>query len=774
MLSSRIRRARLAAAFLTLAVAAGAGGAVVFDDSDPSSMVLSGDRYAFRFSKENGAILSVVDASTGLELSQGSRNGCLWGASRPPSAYEGSCSPGRSFGYVWDPEASVLAMTWSTGESGHEARVTVTASDSNWLDMKLEMTGSPTGFDYVHFPSDVMFRDADVRQVLLPVLPGVVLESGFFAENRSYSARYPGEGMFSDFFGLESTAGRMSIYTVSDRVHPAVVGVIHDEEAGDDRSYYAHAFAVRIPDGQRWISPTVRWRIGTTFAEAARAFREDNGIDALPSLESRLGGLYPRIIRAPLLKIDMETMRRPFDDYERLLRELPVPSLLHWVAFGERGFDEDYPDFLPPHPSHGTTRQFADLFLYARALGHLNMPYTNPTWWDDESPTVRALPAEMTIHDIAVRDDSGAARYETYGSKGGYAVSPWHPFVRDRADESVTQMTRDVPSDLLFQDQIGARPWMFDTNPSSPSPTAYIDGWLDHTARHGGEVLLGTEQGFDALIPNEVAFFGSVPGEDTEWSDARWGSGNWSPWPFVPIVAGDKVLLYPHNMGANRPGDATFRLNVAFGQMMMYTLRSGPSSVFDPSPGGGLDVDAFRIVSALQPNVIARYATTPIDDFAWIAPRVTRTRFRTAEVIANADSSASFEYAGHVVLPGGFLVLSDDGLLTAGVVDRWNALPLEAGRHVVVEVRSETGISVWKPAGPASNIVVRGMEGWTSSTPVEARAIGARGEVVRTVPVTMTPYGVLFRYSPVLDDRLVDHFEVVDTTRLTRRRGVRH
>jgi len=385
---------------------------------------------------------------------------------------------------------------------------------------------------------------------------------------------------------------------------------------------------------------------------------------------------------------------------------------------------------------------------------------------------MRELPSPLTPEDVAVRGDDGRARYEWYDDKGGYAVSPYHPFVRQRADDSVSQVTAGLPCDLLFQDQIGARPWTFDSNPASPSPLAFIDGWIDHTKRHAA-ILLGTEQGFDALIPTEVAFFGSVPGEDNEWSDTRFGPGNWQPWPFVPIVAGDKVLLYPHNMGANPADDATFRLNVSFGKMMMYKLHDPEKSIFSFGPRGGLDSDVFRTVSALQQQVISRYVTQPIEEFEWLAPRVTRARFRSVEVVANGDDSAPFAHAGFKILPGGFLVLSDDGRLTAGVLDRWNGLPLSPGRHLVIEKRGDHGVEVWKPSGGSTSIVIRPLASWGEGTPVEVRALDVRGDLVRTVPATETTYGILFRYETSIDQRLVDHYEIVNPTRVPRRRGVR-
>lgn len=47
---------------------------------------------------------------------------------------------------------------------------------------------------------------------------------------------------------------------------------------------------------------------------------------------------------------------------------------------------------------------------HARERGFFNMPYTNPTWWDDKSPSFQGLSPET----VAVLDAGGSPMYECY------------------------------------------------------------------------------------------------------------------------------------------------------------------------------------------------------------------------------------------------------------------------------------------------------------------------------------------------------------------------
>lgn len=131
------------------------------------------------------------------------------------------------------------------------------------------------------------------------------------------------------------------------------------------------------------------------------------------------------------------------------------------------------------------------------------MPYINPTWWDDESPTIRDL-APLAIADIAVLDAAHQPAYETYGGKGGYVVSPYAGFVGQRLSQLMAQWQNDVRVDCVFEDQIGARAWRRDFNAAPPGPLAYSEGWLAHTRTYSSQCLM-TEMGWDRQGPDVPA-----------------------------------------------------------------------------------------------------------------------------------------------------------------------------------------------------------------------------------------------------------------------------
>jgi hypothetical protein len=514
----------------------------------------------------------------------------------------------------------------------------------------------------------------------------------------------------------------------------------------------------------------MRLRVGAGLVGSALAWRGDSGIAAIPSLEARAGALLPRLVRAPFLKLDMMEMRRPFADFEPVIRALPAPSVIHFTGYGVRGFDEDYPDFLPPNPSHGTTEEFAAFVAKARGLGHLTMPYTNPTWWDDEGPTLASLPPPLTVAGVAVIDE-GEPRYERYGARGGYAVSPWHPFVTKRADDAVREVVEELGCDMLFEDQIGARPWLFDANPAAPSPTSYIDGWVDHARRHSS-VMLGTESGFDRLLGHELGFFGCITPDGDDWTTVRFGDGNWELFPFVALVARDKALFYFHNMGANPVTTANLRMSLATGQFPVFPLYRPPGDIFDTGRGGGLDRDDLRVTAALQRHVLSRYATERATAFEWLTPRLTKTTFPSVEVIANGEATGLDQPEGSVA-PGGAIARAVDGSLVAGLFTTWGGVRLIGGEHWIVEERDANGITLRTPSGGDTPIVARPLAAWNRSTPLEVRALDAKGEVIRTLPFTWTIYGPLFTATRWIDGREVVGWRIVDASREPRKRGVR-
>lgn len=738
---------------------------VYFDDTGPEFMRLGNSTYEVAFRRTNGAIASITDKVHGGRVSEGSRHECLWGAYQEGGSYVGGCHYSRTganrFGYSWSAATHTLSLQYMPDPAASQqvtATVFVRASDDNTFDMRLELRSRwGAVLDYVLFPSDLVFREAAIGQALIPVLPGVALQPPFFDQNRSYLGKYPGE-WFADYVALTLQGGDIALYSLhaDAPIRPLVLGFLHDEDYLPDSTIFYHTFGARLVDGETWNSPWVRVRIAASPQASALAFRHDNGLADIPSLPAKLGPRYPRLAQSPLFKADATQLAIPFTQYGDFLAPVPTPAILHPVAFQPRGFDENYPDFLPPDPQWGTTAEMAAMFRQAQARGFTVMPYINPTWWDDESPTLRRLPPPLTIADIALAETSGVPRYEPYGPSDnqhwGYVVSPYVPFVQARLAQLISDMTTLLPSDMLFEDQVGARAWLFDTNPSSPSPTAYPQGWLEHTRTYSPTLLM-TEMGYDRLVETEVGFHGSVllwqrQGQTTRW----WGADTWRPYPLAPMMFRDKVFFYQHDLAEEvmTQDKSTLAWNLAFGYLLSYDLGYG----------GGLNSDWLGIVSAFQNHVVARYAGEQLTDYTWLAANATRSDFEHTTVIRNWDGDAAYATGGYVLPPEGVLVQRDDGSLIAGIFTSYNGAPLSTDDHYLIEERGANEIIVRQPMGADTSLRLTRLLGWDSITRLGAWAYGRDGHLIGVAPVTVAGSQLTFIYRAQMAGQPVAYYRV--------------
>jgi hypothetical protein len=744
-------------------------GTIYFNDSAADVMVLGNNAYyEIGLRKTNGAIAYIKDKSTGQNVTLGSRYECLWGTVflKGTPDYVGGCSYNaawaNNFSYTWDASKQTLIFDYTPDPAASQrvtAKVYVMASEDPAFDLLLKVQNN-WGYvlDDVLFPSDTVFVESEIQEALLPILPGVVLEPAFFTQNLSYTAKYPGyPGLFADYVSLSSTKGQIAIYTMNpkDPIQPCVIGFVHDDEYVSDSTFYYHSFGARIKNNETWTSPYIRVRIGQSPLETLMAYRVDNGLDKFPSLQEKLGARYAQIVQSPLFKADTAQLNIPFSQYPALLAQVPSPGILHPVAFQPGGHDQNYPDFLPPAPAWGTTANFASMFQQAQALGLLVMPYTNPTWWDDESPTLQNLPPPLTIADVAALDDQGVPIYENYGPNGGYVISPYVPFVQQRLDQLVNQMTVEIPSDMLFEDQIGARPWLFDHNASSLPPTAYINGWLEHTRTYSN-ILLMTELGFDRLAETEAGFHGSVllperSGNTSDW----WGTGTWHPYPLAPILTRDKVLFYQHDLAPETFtfDKATLAWNMAFGYMLSYDLVQS-------SYGGGVNSPWLGLAAAFQKYVLSLYASERITNYTSLPGNGTQTSFESFTTITNWDISNSYATGEYVLPPQGAMTKKNDGSVVAGIFTSYNNLPLSGGDHYLIEERKPSEIIVRQPMGTNTDLTIRLLPGWGTTTRVEAWAFAKNGQYIRKVPFTVSINGATFTYQQQLASQPVSYYKI--------------
>jgi len=235
---------------------------------------------------------------------------------------------------------------------------------------------------------------------------------------------------------------------------------------------------------------------------------------------------------------------------------------------------------------------------------------------------------------------------------------------------------QDVPVDCVFLDQIGARPWLRDFNPASPTPLAYDDGWLSLIAPYRDRCLM-VEDGWDRLAQTCAGFHGGLLLMDRESDSPNtdWGTGNWEPYPLADWLLHDKVLLYQHDLyeGTMTADLDVLTWNVAFGFQLSYRWDGVDGTLSSPW---------LQAVGAFQRTLGPLYAGKALDAFEEPAPGVTVSTFGNLTVLANW-TSAPYAADGFGVAPGGFLARGP-GLVAGAFSGSFEGAPLSSGTHLIV------------------------------------------------------------------------------------------
>jgi hypothetical protein len=584
----------------------------------------------------------------------------------------------------------------------------------------------------VSFPAGIAGDTRVATGGYLPdVLPGVHLKAGFFSHVGNSVQIYPSRWAFADWLGLDMGSDHVSLYTVNrGPIAPAQLGFLHlapHSTCSGNAFCVIHEFETWIRHGATWASPIVRVRVGDSAQKSILDYRADNGIGAYPSLADKLGTRLATLARAPLVKADVPRLL-PFAQWGSFLQKLPSPILLHPVAYQPGGHDNGDPDFLPPDPRWGTTAGFAAMVAQAHARGDLVMPYSNSSWWDPSSPTMQSV----QTNDVAVIDQHGVPVTVAYGDHTGIVVSPSAPLVRQRVARQLEQWRTDVPSDCVFFDQIGARPWLRDFNAAATSPLGYDDAWIALLAPYRDRCLMA-EDGWDRLARDFVGFHGSLLMMQRELGlpDRFFGANNWEPFPLADWLFHDKVLMYEHDLfdGTMATDGEVVSWNMAFGLVNSFEWQLGDES--DPW---------LTLAARLQQDFGPHYAGVPLSSYTVLAGGVARSVFGDLTVTSNF-SPATFEG----IPTDGFRATTADGSLVAGA---YTGLPFTPGVHWLIEERDSSGITVRQPVGPDTSVTV-------TSPATSATALDADGNTVADVPVTRSGANATFDYDAQLNGRSV-------------------
>ena len=472
--------------------------------------------------------------------------------------------------------------------------------------------------------------------------------------------------LFSDFAHLDSSAGAWSLYGVQaeDSIFAAPEMAIQGiERQGRRAGRFVHRFAAYALEGQTWQSPLLRMTFGRPMRADLEEYGRENG--------------YARGLQEKIAPEKLETLKRcallklsapKLADQIRALDSLPSPMLIHVANYLRGGFDKQYPDHLPPNPAVGTAEELRRLIDRCHERGHLFMPYTNPTWWciEPKGPTFeRAGEAPLSV------GLDGKPLLEAYGDKRnrGYTICAYHPAVRAANDKTRGQFTQELPCDILFEDQIGARGPRYDLNPAAPNGCAYLQGIHDIARADCRFAPLGTEDGHDRVINYETLFCGvswpwlpSRPIRQRVLYSDLWPREAYRIEPLALYLAHDKVLFYHHDLGGFILDRNDLAWSLAFGYGMSFSTARNPAD--DPSLEKWIEC-----LSRIQQSVGRRCAGQRLDEFEYLTPQVIRSRWGELEIIANLGAAPYALDESATVAPEGFHAKAPG--LEAGIFTRY-------------------------------------------------------------------------------------------------------
>ena len=166
--------------------------------------------------------------------------------------------------------------------------------------------------------------------------------------------------------------------------------------------------------------------------------------------------------------------------------------------------------------------------------------------------------------------------------------------------------------DILFQDQVGARTWVYDRNPASPTPYAYAEGLLSQADEDARVRPLSTEDGYDRVLDAEVQLcgftFGLVPGPNVSWArpfKSRYPATTWEIFPVAQVLAHDKAAMLHHDLGKFVSDRRTLAWTLGLGFAMSERVTA--RALADPRR-----LEWLRWLARIQQSISARYVGEPV------------------------------------------------------------------------------------------------------------------------------------------------------------------
>lgn len=680
-----------------------------------STIEITSKNLSVFISRNNGSINSVK--YKGSEVSSGNTQGLLWrvdGVSLMMNTAFRENRTRQGIVYDWDDDANILTVKYDD-----PGRATVTVKfyfypDKDYFDQSISIDNHSIQFiKEINFPAKMEFALGGLKRVFFPHFQGVALFPSYFREIGAIGAlehesKYPSMFVTMDYVGFESDYGVAALYAMNSNefINPSNLTLRY--LSSSDAVIYEHAFAVGIKSGETWSSPRVRFAIDDSVLNTLDRYKVDNELDKSPTLREKLGDeLFEKFANAPMLKFDVYGGAMGYVETADFLETVPAPSIVHLSSYMPGGHDQSYPDYFPPNPDGGSPEDFRELIDKALELGHLVVPYTNSTWWTSNTTIVKERAA-----DIAVRTEEGRLMTETYGTHG-YTISPYSSVARERLEQTIREFTEDYPAHALFDDQIGARPWVWDFHPETPTPISYPQGQLErakwYLQEKGMPVI--TEGGWDRLAIDLVGFSGAsevvsvltpentaynyIEGAEYDLSVYKdWGYNRVQVFPMLPYLVHEHVLLYGQDLGSTTTSKRTLGWWLAMGHSMINQIVKYSQQFWQVEQRWIWDVNI-----PIQRAVVSRYTGKKMTGFEYMTDTVTETRFEDMSIVVSHGKDR-YRLDDSVIAPWGFYARTDDGTLIAGVFEELDGFKLAGEAFLIIEKEGDNRIVVQRLRHP--------------------------------------------------------------------------
>jgi hypothetical protein len=710
------------------------------------------------FHADNGAIAYVRSKGSEESITQGNREQALWWAFLKDDSSMNSAKSG-GFSYDWNKRKGELVFHY---RDQLQVDVTVRFSDEQrvYLDATV-LNGTEQVIKSFRFPYEVKVTSNAVMDGMLPMLPGAKLKDTFFKESNSYQDQYPGV-MFANYLGLRTTGGHIAMYDLVGTTLATTELGFKNQVDDVGKTGIVHNYKTWINPQKEWKSPTVVIELGEDYKNTIVSYRKLNGIDKYRSLDDKLGAEKATYFQLPLYKTDISAIKDGSWNHlsTQFIDRMNYNGIVHLVGFQSGGHDENYPDFIPPDAKWGGDADFQAFMKHAKDKGNRVVPYTNMSWWGNQSPTLANLPSGVTMEDIVVLKENNTIMKEDYGKHSGYVVNPGHPFFIQRTAEEHKKLLEEAGFDGIFEDQWGIRnsPFVFNevqATDGDPS-TAYFQGVMDYfnTLKHN----IYIEDGTDVLADDTVGFMGST----LLWDRLGYRKNTASYTDYYPLAGmlmRDKVLFYHHDLAAETMTDDPdmLRWNLAMGYNLSADFYNGVTNPW---------VDAIGV---LQKYILSQYTDSLVENFEQLTQAVTRTDFGQYTVTANEDQEAGYLVdSENTLAPGGYAVISDDGSRKAGRYSRYNGLELDAGEHHLVEIRDGDSIRIYQPIGSDTTLKIKMGKDWPH---VRAVSYQADGTEIAELPVKEEGGYALFDYIALIKEQKVGYVEFTSSEMLSKVTG---